>query len=316
MTPDRNVITPNGAATAVVLLRAAASAARDVGARCSDASAKRPVSGSLRALELAEARATSGGGGVTRLRLLKETVSRCQVLHGHLVLLTDSVADCFIAASTRDGAINGPGLAAACRPVLELFALISWLLEDGIGAAERGRRLLVWQFHELRETRRGIDPNIATADHAIENLVAMEDETRRLAVAAQWATTDPLTKKGKPCPAALLTTGSTKEPEPMPSTSTLVERFAPGQYDLLSAVIHPSFLVILAGTKSTTEHNELRVGGIGLHPQHALLIVARALAASHGALAHWYGLDVGRFDGAVQDLTAMTWAEPAPASLT
>lgn len=305
-TTGQNATAPSGAEHAVSVLGAAIRAARDLADRSLGANAESPAPGSPRATETLETRREGDRYGHTRALLIDETISLCQMLNTHLRLLTKSVTDCFIAATTRDGSISGPGLAAACRPVTELAALITWLLEESIGADERGRRLLVLHLHELRLARDEIDPNDGAADSGRQNLAAVATKTRTLAAEAGWRTTPASTKKGKLIDAALLAIDSDKTVS-MPSPSALADRFVPGTYGLLSSIVHPGVLVLRAGTELTG--GGIRAAGIGLFPQHALGIVAWALNASDGALGRWYGLDDSLLTGALERLTAMSWVE-------
>jgi hypothetical protein len=260
-------------------------------------------------------RSASGGGGRTRAELLGELSHESVIVLANLVLLVNGVADCFEVASSRDNAVNKPALSSILRPAVEVAGQLAWLFSESIDGHERGRRFLIWRFHDLRHQRHVLGefrPDSDEEQAALKELDATETELVDLARSAKWfARETTIAANGDVQAAALLVRDGAK-PDPMPKLNELVRLVSstPSMYSLLSVPSHGMRFGMMHGLEvkdsSTVDAKaDAQVAGFGLPPNLAIGLACLAVDIATRAIAGWNRIDANRMHQRVVDVTRM-----------
>jgi hypothetical protein len=254
-----------------------------------------------------------GEGGFARAAMLRDLNVDMQVMLGHLTLVVGGVADALEAASLRDNEVNGPALAYAVRPALELAGQIAWLLADQIDGERRARRYIVWRLADLRAQRllvrdfRGSGMEIQAA---VEELDQTEADLLGAVASAKWAAR-PTTFNGQDVQAATLL-GSDGKPERMPALGELVREVSstPATYGLLSVTNHSQRFGVMHGLKivAATENGqqEAHVGGFPLPPNLLIGLAVLAINIASRLLAGWNAIDASELHRSSRELMSQT----------
>ena len=281
--------------------------------------AKKPTS--PRGREKKQVRSSSGGGGVARARMSDEISAHCLFICGRSVLLIGAVADCLVAARSRDNTVNAPALAISTRALVETAALVAWLVNPSIDGNTRGRRFLAWRFSELHSDRsvlKGMDDDRSEVIAARAEFGVREKELVDQATAAKWHARASSTKQdGQVEPAVLLQLNSVKG-HAHASITDMVQAMMPGSaYQLLSIAAHGKYAGIIAGTRARSEPDSsggITVGmaGFGITPSMALTTVCNSVTSSTRQLAAWNCVGTEQLDSALRLMFEVAGSIPDP----
>jgi len=270
---------------------------------------------SRRRVETAALRSGTGGGGRARAELLDRLASDAVLVVANLTILIDGVADCFLIAASREGAVNIPSVSAILRPALEIAGQLVWLLTDAIHGEQRARRYLVWRLSDLRHQRHVLTdfrPNSDEDHRAQIELDSLERELLELAKSAKWNVRPTRVTPRGGAEAAVLLNKSGKA-EAMPKISALVQLVSstPSLYGLLSIPVHGRRFGMVHKLEVTSKRDRqgrvtFDVGGFGVPPGLGIGLACLAVDYPTRLLAGWNGVDSASLHQRVTDIVQST----------
>ena len=281
----------------------------------SAASDTTPNKGSKRADERHTLIRTHGGGGRSRANLHDRLNRELRPFLANIGILVSGVADLFesgLALSSRG--LNTPALTVLIRAPLEAASQMMWLLDDQIDPSERVRRYLIWMLHDLASQRATVDLVGDTPPKINEQLQAKEDLILEWVSDAKWEALPRRTsKRGKTTPAALRNS-SGNDIDPMPSKTTLVNRFVGADmvYTLLSVSAHGDRWAI-TDTMTVTDQDArdgrklAKITGFGLSTNMLKSSASAAIVLPTMALARWNAIDASALNSPIERLNAVTF---------
>ncbi len=242
-----------------------------------------------------ELRKTREQGGPGQARALDELNIDAQLMVAAVLVYMEGAIHGMRVQRNGGVQVSNAALTVVLRSAVEGAALIQWLLEPGIGAAQRARRHIMWRFGDLAENKRVVatfqnpqEPDLAAS------IKKSEAEIVGLADACRFEMIDTgkgpsLRKEVSPSPHG--STPKAPKPDQMPRLTELIRTSTRKNslYSLLSATTHPSRFSTIAAVQRTRTTG-LLAEGFGVPWSTALSIAGWATASPLVSLATWNGV--------------------------